>query len=50
MTEQEQVEWEDRLRQAVAETLRKRQERRRQREQLQAARTIGLERRHQAKG
>lgn len=39
-------EWSERLRRAVEQTLEQRQARRRQREQLQAARAVGLERRH----
>ncbi|MEV4212927.1 hypothetical protein [Micromonospora sp. NPDC049662] len=49
MTEQERAEWEQRLRDAVSETVRRRTRRRQQRQDLNTARTIGLQRRHQAK-
>lgn len=49
MTDEERAEWEERLRTAVAETLRKRAQRRQQRQDLNAARTIGLQHRHHAK-
>lgn len=49
MTEQELDEWEQRLRAAVAETLRKRATRRQQRQDLNEARTVGLQHRHHTK-
>ncbi|MDZ5441755.1 hypothetical protein U2F26_03285 [Micromonospora sp. 4G57] len=49
MTEQERVEWEQRLRAAVVETIRRRQARRRQRQELDDARNHGLRQRHATK-
>ncbi|MEV0156885.1 hypothetical protein AB0H57_24580 [Micromonospora sp. NPDC050686] len=49
MTPTEQAEWQERLQAAVAETLRKREERKRIRDEFAAARTIGLKRRHHQK-
>ncbi|MEU8220904.1 hypothetical protein AB0C47_34750 [Micromonospora taraxaci] len=49
MTGQDLDEWEQRLRDAVAETVRKRARRRQQRQDLNAARAIGLQHRHHAK-
>ena len=49
VTEQEQAEWQQLLQAAVAETLRRRAQRRQQRQDLNAARTIGLQHRHHAK-
>ncbi|MEW2444687.1 hypothetical protein [Micromonospora marina] len=49
MTEQERAEWEQRLRAAVDETLRRRATRRQLREQHQAARNHGLRHRHAAR-
>ncbi|MFD4206255.1 hypothetical protein ACFWRG_09715 [Micromonospora tulbaghiae] len=49
MTEEERAEWEQRLRSAVDETLRRRAARRQLREQHQAARNHGLRHRHAAR-
>jgi imidazolonepropionase-like amidohydrolase len=46
MTPTEEAEWQQRLQAAVAETVRRREARRQQREQLNAARTHGLQQRH----
>lgn len=46
MTEQEAAEWQARLNTAVAETVRRRAERRLLREEHQAARNVGLRHRH----
>ena len=49
MTQQERDEWEQRLRAAVAETLRRREARKQLRAQAAIARAHGLKARHQAK-
>ncbi|XTZ16405.1 hypothetical protein ACQSSU_03105 [Micromonospora echinospora] len=49
MTEQERAEWEERLSAAVAETIRRRQKRRAERDHLAQARAHGLRQRHASK-
>ncbi|WKU03858.1 hypothetical protein [Micromonospora sp. HUAS LYJ1] len=49
MTEQEAAEWQERLQAATAAAVRRREDRRKLRAQLDAARAIGLQRRHHQK-
>lgn len=49
MTEQEHAEWQERLRAAVADTIRRRAARRQQHQDFAAARAYGLQQRHARK-